>query len=122
VSCRPYHTPYTSFSRFLQTLETAGELKRVVTPVDTNLQITELADREMKAPEGGKALLFEKPLIDGKLSNFPLAINTMGSYRRIALALGRSSVEELVEQIRSLLKVRPPEGVREAIALLLHKG
>ncbi|ALJ56359.1 3-octaprenyl-4-hydroxybenzoate carboxy-lyase [Candidatus Xiphinematobacter sp. Idaho Grape] len=120
VSCRLLS--YTSFSRFLQTLEAAGELKRIVTPVDTNLQITELADREMKASEGGKALLFDKPLIDGKLSTFPLAINTMGSYRRIALALGRSSVEELAEQIRSLLKVKPPRGLREAVAVLLRKG
>ncbi|QQY08986.1 MAG: menaquinone biosynthesis decarboxylase [Candidatus Xiphinematobacter sp.] len=113
---------YTSFSGFLQTLEAAGELKRIVTPVDTNLQITELADREMKAPEGGKALLFDQPLIDGKPSAFPLAINTMGSYRRVALALGRSSIEEVVEQIRSLLKVKPLNGLRGAIAALLHRG
>ncbi len=42
----------------------------------------------MKSPGGGKALLFEQPTIDGKASRFPLAINTMGSHRRMALALG----------------------------------
>lgn len=110
--------PYKSFSEFLQILEASNELKRIAVPVDTNLQITELADREMKSPQGGKALLFDKPLIDGKLSAFPLAINTMGSHRRMALALGRSSVGELVKQIRSLIKSKPPNGIREAVTLL----
>ena len=41
--------------------------------------IAEWANREMKSPGGGKALLFEQPLIDGKPSKFPVAINTMGS-------------------------------------------
>ena len=43
----------------------------------------------MKSPGGGKALLFEKPIVDGKASKFPVAINTMGSRRRMALALQR---------------------------------
>jgi UbiD family decarboxylase len=41
----------------------------------------------MKSPGGGKALLFENPTVDGKASQFPVAINTMGSRRRMALAL-----------------------------------
>ena len=41
------------------------ELVRIAEPVATELEITELADRQMKAPGGGKALLFEKPTIDG---------------------------------------------------------
>ena len=56
---------YASFSQFLAALEKAGELKRIGVPVATELEITEIADREMKSPGGGKALLFEKPPIAG---------------------------------------------------------
>ena len=50
---------YRSFRQFLDALEQAGELKRVTIPVDTELLVAEWADREMKSPGGGKALLFE---------------------------------------------------------------
>ena len=70
---------YRSFSEFVQRLEQAGELKRVSQPLATELEITELADREMKSPGGGKALLIEKPTVNGQVSPFPVAINTMGS-------------------------------------------
>ena len=56
---------YASFNQFLEVLEKAGELQRISTPVETDLVIAEWADREMKSPHGGKALLFEQPLIDG---------------------------------------------------------
>src|SRR5207248_8337022 len=73
---------YRSFRHFLETLEQTGELTRVTDPVDTDLLIAEWADREMKSAGGGKALLFEQPLIDGQVSKFPVAINTMGSEKR----------------------------------------
>ena len=56
---------YDSFSAFLAALERAGELRRIALPVATELEITELADREMKSPGGGKALLFEQPTVNG---------------------------------------------------------
>ena len=95
---------YRSFRHFLETLEQAGELKRVAVPVDTDLLITEWADREMKSPEGGKALLFEQPVVDGQVSKFPVAINTMGSRKRIAMALGRDSIDEIEQKIQLFLK------------------
>jgi 4-hydroxy-3-polyprenylbenzoate decarboxylase len=67
---------YSSFSDFLAALERAGEVKRIPFPVATELEITEMAEREMKSPGGGKALLFEKPTVNGVVSPFPLAINT----------------------------------------------
>ena len=109
---------YGSFSQFLDRLEKAGELKRIATPVATELEITEFANREMKSPGGGKALLFEKPTIDGHASAFPLAINTMGSRRRMALALGLESIEELAQQMQLILKAKPPTGFREAWTLV----
>ena len=101
-----------------ETLEQAGELTRVADPVDTNLLITEWADREMKSPGGGKALLFEQPVIDGKISKFPVAINTMGSRKRIAMALGRESIEEIAQEIQLILKAKPPTDLREGWGLL----
>jgi 4-hydroxy-3-polyprenylbenzoate decarboxylase len=109
---------YASFRDFIEALEKAGELTRVAQPVDTNLLISEWANREMKSPGGGKALLFEQPEIDGKVSEFPLAINTMGSHRRIAMALGRESINEIAQEIQLILKAKPPTDLREGFALL----
>jgi 4-hydroxy-3-polyprenylbenzoate decarboxylase len=109
---------YRSFGQFIDALDRAGELNRVTVPVDTNLLIAEWADREMKSAGGGKALLFEQPIIDGKTSKFPVAINTMGSRKRIALALGRESVDEIAQEIQLILKAKPPTDLREGWSLL----
>src|SRR5437762_3455057 len=106
------------FSEFLAALEKAGELIRISQPIATELEITEVADREMKKPGGGQALLFEKPTINGQVSPFPLAINTMGSHRRMAMSLGANSVAEVAAELGSLMKAKPPAGFREAIKLL----
>src|SRR5476649_365596 len=99
---------YSSFSDFIAALDKAGELKRISVPVATELEITEIADREMKSPGGGKALLFEKPTIGGKVSPFPVAINTMGSWKRMAMSMGATSVEEVAAELGALMKARPP--------------
>src|SRR5437016_5142403 len=109
---------YRSFRHFLETLDQAGELKRVAEPVDTNLVISEWADREMKSPGGGNALLFEQPIVAGKVSKFPVAINTMGSRKRIAMALGRESIDEIAQEIQLILKAKPPTDLREGWSLL----
>src|SRR2546430_14794144 len=91
---------YRSFRKFLNALERANELKRVTVPVDTNLLIAEWADREMKSPGGGKALLFEQPIVEGKKSEFPVAINTMGSTHRMALAFQASDIGDIAQEIQ----------------------
>ena len=55
-----------SLRGFLKQLEAEGELRRISAPVATELEITEVADREMKKPGGGQALLFEQPTVNGK--------------------------------------------------------
>lgn len=109
---------FDSFRDFLRTLEQAGELRRIAAPVATELEITEIADREMKKPGGGQALLFEQPTVSGKPSPFPLAINTLGSARRMAQSLGVGSVDEAAAELGSLMKAKPPTGFREAMKLL----
>ena len=109
---------YSSFGQFVEVLDKAGELKRIAVPVDTDLLIAEWANREMKSPGGGKALLFERPMIDGRESKFPLAINTMGSSKRMALALKLNSVDDLAQEIQLILKAKPPTDLREGWSLL----
>src|SRR6266550_8572211 len=98
---------FSSFRDFIETLEKAGELKRFAQPIATELEITEIADREMKKRDGGKALLFEKPTVNGQVSPFPLAINTMGSHQRMAMSLGADSVEDVAAELGSLMKAKP---------------
>src|SRR6202022_379089 len=109
---------YRSFGQFIEALDRAGELNRVPIPVDSDLLIAEWADREMKSPGGGKALLFEQPIVDGKKSAFPIAINTMGSRKRVAMALGRESIDEIAQEIQLILKAKPPTDLREGWSLL----
>src|ERR1022692_1494387 len=100
---------YRDFQAFLDVLSQKGELKRINEPVSPYLEITEIADRVMKV--GGPALLFENPVgpphrlgtpdpmsaVMGHPSihsgtspadvkyGFPVAINTMGSRKRMSL-------------------------------------
>ncbi|MEW6302073.1 MAG: UbiD family decarboxylase [Verrucomicrobiota bacterium] len=108
---------YESFREFLQALEQCGELVRVSQPVATELEITELADREMKKPGGGNALLIEKPTVNGQVSPFPLAINTLGSWKRMAVSLQADSVDAVAQELGSLMKAKPPTSFKEAIKL-----
>jgi 4-hydroxy-3-polyprenylbenzoate decarboxylase len=109
---------FDSFGGFLRQLELAGELKRIVQPLATELEITEIADREMKKPQGGQALLIEKPTVNGAISPFPLAINTFGSYKRMAMSLGANSIDEVAAELGALLKAKPPASFKETIRLL----
>src|SRR5450432_1382261 len=109
---------YRSYAHFIEELDRMSELVRISEPVATELEITELANRQMKAPGGGKALLFEKPTINGRLSQFPVAINTMGSERRMARAIGLDSVDEIAHQMQLILKAKPPTSLREGWSLL----
>ena len=111
---------YPSFSEFLAALERAGELRRIDFPVATELEITEIAEREMKAPGGGKALLFEKPTVGGVISPFPLAINTMGSHRRMAMALGLEHIDVLMREMELILKAKPPTSMKHAWNLAMQ--
>jgi 4-hydroxy-3-polyprenylbenzoate decarboxylase len=109
---------FESFRDFVNTLDRAGELKRIAQPVATELEITEFANREMKLPGGGKGLLFEQPTVNGQISPFPLAINTMGSWKRMAMSMGAETVDEMAAELGALMKAKPPTGFREALKLL----
>jgi 4-hydroxy-3-polyprenylbenzoate decarboxylase len=109
---------FDSFREFLSRLETAGELRRITQPAATELEITEIADREMKKPGGGQALLVERPTVNGQVSPFPLAINTLGSDRRMAMSLGANSIEEAAAELGALVNAKPPTSFKDALSLL----
>ena len=109
---------FSSYKDFVDALEESGELTRISEPLATELEITELANREMKSPGGGKALLIEKPTVNGEVSPFPVAINTMGSWRRMAMSMGAESVDHVAAELGALLKAKPPTNLRETVKLL----
>ncbi|MBI3011041.1 MAG: UbiD family decarboxylase, partial [Candidatus Omnitrophica bacterium] len=91
---------------FLSLLERERQLARVRVEVDPELEITEIATRVVR--EQGPALLFEH--VTG--SSFPLAINIVGSERRIELALGRHPQEVGAELKRLIEAAMPPRPKR----------
>ncbi|MBV9848735.1 MAG: menaquinone biosynthesis decarboxylase [Armatimonadetes bacterium] len=92
---------YDGLGAFIRRLDRAGELRRIKAPVSPHLEITEIADRTMKLPGGGPALLFEN--VAG--SKFPLAINLFGSRRRMSWALGADDLEDIAAEIAALTKL-----------------
>jgi 4-hydroxy-3-polyprenylbenzoate decarboxylase len=86
-------------------LEREGELVRVSAEVDPKLEVTEIVDRTVRA--GGPALLFENP----KGSGIPLLINQFGTERRMCLAFGVESLDDVAAKLGDILELQPPEGL-----------
>ena len=106
---------------FISFLERKQELCRIQTPVSCELEITEIADRVVKA--GGPALLFEN--VTGY--DVPVVINIFGSEQRMAWALGVEKLDDLVERVQGLLQLMhgPPEGLMNklrTLGQLVHMG
>src|SRR3954471_16039312 len=89
-------------------LEREGELVRVAAEVDPHLEITEIVDRVVKA--GGPALLFENPK-----SSHPLLINQFGTERRMCLAFGADSLDDVGRRLGDVLEMQPPQGLAEKV-------
>lgn len=97
---------------FIRELDRRGELVRVQTPVDPELEITEITDRVSKAPAAqNKALLFESV----KSSNMPVLINAFGSAARMALALNVNDLEQLHHDLARTIDLKLPQGMGAAI-------
>lgn len=106
---------YRNLAEYVTALEKAGELVRIAAPVDPELEIAELIDRQAKQPGGGKALLFENTG-----TGFPVLTNMLGSRRRICMALGVDRLEQIGERIESLFAdaVRPKAGLMDKLRML----
>jgi 4-hydroxy-3-polyprenylbenzoate decarboxylase len=104
---------------FIGAIDVAGELTRVDRPVSVDKEITEVADRCMKSPGGGPALLFAKPTLrSGAASRYPVAVNLFGSERRMALALGVDCLDRIGERIAELLNLKVPDTLMGKLAML----
>jgi 4-hydroxy-3-polyprenylbenzoate decarboxylase len=111
--------PLDTLNEFVAALDEAGELVRVSEPVSVHLELCEVADRVMKQPGGGKALLFEHVVLrDGTRSVFPVGINLFGSMRRMAMALGVERLDDHGDRITQLLDLKVPEGLLAKLAML----
>jgi 4-hydroxy-3-polyprenylbenzoate decarboxylase len=104
---------------FIAAIDATGDLVRVGRPVSVDREITEIADRCMKAPGGGPALLFELPVLSsGESSRLPVAVNLFGSEKRMALALGVDCLDEVGERIAELLNLKVPDSLLGKLAML----
>jgi 4-hydroxy-3-polyprenylbenzoate decarboxylase len=123
--------PFPDLQQFVAALEAQDQLRRVRAEVDPILEITEVADRVMKAPSpegpagapatdpvhggsGGRALVFERV----KGSEVPVAINLFGSYARIKLALGCEDLESLAARVQAMVKPEIPTSLLAKIKKL----
>ncbi|NLV21618.1 MAG: menaquinone biosynthesis decarboxylase [Syntrophomonadaceae bacterium] len=90
---------YKDLHEFISLLETRGELVRIKTMVDPELEITEITDRVSKAL--GPALLFENV----KGSDFPVLINAYGTIKRMAMSLQVEHLDDIGAEITELLQM-----------------
>ena len=106
---------YQDLREFIAELENRGELKRIATEVDANLEITEICRRTLD--QQGPALLFENV----KDSNIPVLANLFGTTGRVASAMGQEdlvALRELGKLLAELKQPEPPKGLKDAIKKL----
>ncbi len=108
---------YKNLQQFIDDLDKAGELLRVKEFVDPVLEITEIADRYIK--QNGPALLFENTGTD-----FPLLINSMGSYKRMCMAIGVDDLDDVGRDISELFKklATPKNSLMDKVMMLPELG
>lgn len=116
---------YQSLRDFIEKLESAGELTRVLEPVAVKLEMTEIQTRLLA--EGGPAVLFEKPVMDdGSISPMPVLVNLFGTVKRVAMGVTLEGKEretgadlrEVGELLAFLRQPEPPGGLKDALDML----
>ncbi|MCK9508800.1 MAG: 4-hydroxy-3-polyprenylbenzoate decarboxylase [Pigmentiphaga sp.] len=107
---------YRDLRDFIRQLEQTGDLKRIQAPVSTRLEMTEIADRVLRA--GGPALLFENVINpDGSRAAMPVLANLFGTPKRVAQGMGEQEVSALRnvgEVLATLKEPEPPRGLKDA--------
>jgi len=106
---------YKDLRDFIAQLEQRGELVRVKAEVSPVLEMTEIADRTLRA--GGPALLFEN--VTGH--SMPVLANLFGTPQRVALGMGQEDVgalREVGKLLAFLKEPEPPKGLKDAFSKL----
>ena len=102
---------YKDLRDFIAQLEQRGLLTRIKQEIDPVLEMTEIADRTLRA--GGPALLFENP----KGFDIPVLANLFGTPERVALGMGQPDVgalREVGKLLAFLKEPEPPKGLKDA--------
>ncbi len=111
---------------FMALLEKKGQLRRVATELDPVLEIGEVTDRVSKAV--GPALIIENPVDreSGRRYTMPVAINLMGSYDRVAWAMGVDAetgtwkdLDAVGKRLMDLLPLDMPVSMKGKLDVLL---
>lgn len=108
---------YRNTQHWIKTLEERGELVRINEYVNPHLEITEITDRVSKVY--GPALLFENTGYD-----FPVLINSMGTEKRMAIALGKNELDEVAAEMEELIKTltSPKDSLMDKLRMLPKLG
>ena len=103
------HQYFPNLGSWVKFLRDHGELVDIHATVDPYLEVTEIADRMVKA--GGPALLFHHV---GDAQH-PMLINQFGSERRMCMALGVDSLDTAAARLSELMEMNQPFGFSERI-------
>jgi 4-hydroxy-3-polyprenylbenzoate decarboxylase len=104
--------PIDDIQQFIDKLEKTGELKRVKTEVDTNLEVAEIL-RRVSYTEG-PAVLFENV----KGYDVPILGNAFGSIKRLEIGLETKDFSEIGQRIADMTKMEIPSGIFNKIKKL----
>ncbi|EGG42952.1 UbiD family decarboxylase [Candidatus Nitrosarchaeum limnium SFB1] len=104
--------PIEDIHEFVLELEKNGELKRVKTEVDANLEIAEILRRTMYS--NGPAILFENV----KNYSMPVLGNAFGSMKRLEIGLEMTDFTEIGQRIVDMTKMDMPSGFLNKIKKL----
>ena len=109
---------FKDLNEFIRALADEHELALIGEPVSPDLEIAAVTDRVSKTPGGGPALLFERPAG----FDVPVAVNLFGSMKRMCMALGVASLDDLASEIDELATPRMPGGMLDAVKMLPMLG
>ncbi|TSA16592.1 MAG: menaquinone biosynthesis decarboxylase [Nitrosopumilales archaeon] len=104
--------PIEDLGEFVEKLEKSGELKRIKTQVDANLEIAEILRRTMYS--NGPALYFENV----KNYDMPVLGNAFGSLKRLEIGLETDDFTQIGQRIVDMTKMEIPTGIFEKIKKL----
>jgi 4-hydroxy-3-polyprenylbenzoate decarboxylase len=108
--------PFDSLAQYVEALRRADELTEIQARVDPYLEIAEITDRAVKA--GGPALLFS----DVAGSEYPVLTNQFGTERRMALAFGAQTLDEVAARVRGALDLHRPRTLLEGLSKAASLG
>ncbi len=104
--------PIDDIRQFVRELEKAGELKRIKTEVDANLEIAEILRRVSYT--NGPAILFEN------VKGYEMHVlgNAFGSVKRLEIGLETTEFSEIGQRIADMTKMEIPSGLFNKIKKL----